>query len=74
MVQASQFLHSKLHPVVNERDIRHPDEEILFYDINKEFIPREGIRYTPGAERTGVTHLVDAWFAQAHHGKNVCIS
>jgi hypothetical protein len=74
MVQALQFLHLKLHPVVTEHDIHHPDEEILFYDINKEFILWEDIRYMPGAECTGMTHLVDAWFAQAHHRKNVCIS
>jgi hypothetical protein len=71
MTQALQFLHSKLHPVVDWCDIRHPEEEIILYDINKEFVKCEGIRYTPSVEHTGMTHLVDAWFAQGHHSKNV---
>jgi hypothetical protein len=64
---ASQFLHSHLHPRIDDRDLRHPDDTVLLYNIKDDFVARPGVKYTPGAEHTGVTHLVDAWFPRGHY-------
>ena len=64
---ASQFLHSHLHPRIDDRDLRHPDDTVLLYNIKDDFVAHPGVKYTPGAEHTGVTHLVDAWFPRGHY-------
>lgn len=68
VAQASQCLHSVLPPKCAASDIRHnPDEEVLLYDVGiDDHLLRCGVGYTPGCERTGVSHLVHAWHAQGH--------
>jgi hypothetical protein len=71
--ESAQELHSRLPPVANKRDIRHPYEKVMTFAHEQQ--PEEGAEYVRegvgggrliGAERTGVTHLVHAWHQQAH--------
>ncbi len=73
--EATQTLASDLHPVANDRDIRHSADKVMEYPAadgsQAEYI-REGVKYTPDArpalagERAGVAHLVHAWRQQNH--------
>jgi len=57
--------------MARKQDIRHPSDAVMAYP-SSEYI-RDGVDESSGSdnpaftfERTGVTHLVQAWFAQGH--------
>lgn len=58
-VEATQILHSVLHPITPERDIRHNEEEKYIV-----YSPDGGTSEI--SERVGVTHLVQCWTMQGH--------
>lgn len=66
--EATQMLHSVLHPVAAERDIRHtPEAKTMKYQSTAdEPIMRQ--------ERVGVTHLVHSWYMQGHKASRRNIS
>lgn len=70
-LQATQSLHSILHPQAAERDIRHsPEDSVLSWDVdpdadtNDPNFKRPGLVYQRGFERAGVTHFVSCWGQQ----------
>ncbi|KAJ7790590.1 hypothetical protein B0H14DRAFT_2939020 [Mycena olivaceomarginata] len=60
-LEAAQTLHSVLHPITPDRDIRHNEEEkYMVYSYS----PDGGSSEI--SERAGVTHLVQCWTMQGH--------
>ena len=73
--ESAQELHSRLPPIANKRDIRHPYEKVMTFTHKPQPEEEKGAEYVRdgvgdgclvGTERTGVTHLVHAWHQQAH--------
>ncbi|KAJ7787317.1 hypothetical protein B0H14DRAFT_3580541 [Mycena olivaceomarginata] len=58
-LEAAQTLHSVLHPITPDRDIRHNEEEKYMV-----YSPDGGSSEI--SERAGVTHLVQCWTMQGH--------
>lgn len=68
-LQATQYLHSKIHPHAPSHDIRHDaDENLMAYDVRDGV--EEGEDGTARFERAGVTHFC-SWLAQGHPKPNV---